>query len=70
MMRPSIFITQPIAQSAIDRMRSAAAVEWNPDPLHVMAKDELLAAARRCDILVCLLHDRVDGEVIRAALAG
>lgn len=68
-MRSRIFITQPIPASAIDRMRSAAEVEWNPDPLHVMTKDELLAAARHCDILVCLLHDRVDGDVIRAGPA-
>ena len=47
-------------------MRVAAAIECNPDPLHILTKDELLAAARRCDILVCLLHDRVDEDVIRA----
>jgi glyoxylate reductase len=34
-----------------------------------MTKDELLASARRCDVLVCLLHDRVDGDVIRAGPA-
>jgi glyoxylate reductase len=50
-------------------MRAAAAVESNPDPLHVMTKDELLAAARRCEILVCLLHDHVDADVIRAGPA-
>jgi glyoxylate reductase len=50
-------------------MRAAAAVECNPDPLHIMTKAELLAAVGHCDILVCLLHDRVDGEVIRSAPA-
>lgn len=64
--RTRIFITQPIATSAVERMRCAGDVEWNPDPLHIMTKDELLDAVRQCDILVCLLHDRLDADVIRA----
>ena len=47
-------------------MRRAAEVEWNPDPLHIMTKDELLDAVRNCDVLVCLLHDHVDVDVIHA----
>lgn len=65
-MRPSVFITQPVARSATERLRSIADVECNPDPLHIMSKDELCAAVRRHDILFCLLQDRVDGEVIAA----
>lgn len=65
-MAARVFITQPVAQSAIDRLRAAAAVEVNPDPLHIMTKPELVEAARRCDILFCLLHDRVDRDVIAA----
>ena len=65
-MRPLIFITQPIAAGAIERMRSAGAVTWNPDPLHVLTKQELLQAASNCDVLVCLLHDCVDSDVINA----
>jgi glyoxylate reductase len=61
-----VFITQPVAQGAIERMRRAGKVEFNPDPLHIMTKDELVAAVRRSDILVCLLHDRVDHDVIAA----
>jgi glyoxylate reductase len=65
-MRPRVFITQPIAQSAIERLRSVAEVEWNPDAVHIMTKDELRAAVRGADILYCLLQDRVDGDVIAA----
>jgi glyoxylate reductase len=65
-MRPRVFITQPISAGAVERMRRAAEVEWNPDSLHIMTKDELLDAVRRCDVLVCLLHDHVDGDVICA----
>lgn len=65
-MRPRIFITQPVAQSAIDRLRAVADVDLNPDPVHIVTKKELLDAVRSHDILFCLLHDRVDRDVIAA----
>lgn len=65
-MRPSVFITQPVAHSAIERLRAIAEVEWNPDSVHTPTKDELCAALRRHDILFCLLQDRVDRDVIAA----
>jgi glyoxylate reductase len=65
-MRPRIFITQPVAASAIERLRAVADVELNPDSLHIVTKSELLQKVPRLDILFCLLHDRVDGEVIAA----
>jgi glyoxylate reductase len=64
--RSRIFITQPVAKSAVERLRSAADVEWNADAVHIPNKQELLAAVRRSDVLFCLLQDRVDGEVIAA----
>jgi glyoxylate reductase len=65
-MRPRVFITQPVAAGAVERLRAAAEVRLNPDPLHIMAKDELISAVRGCDILFCLLHDSIDADVIRA----
>ena len=65
-MRHRVFITQPVAASAIARLQSLADVEWNRDALHVLTKDELIAAVREHDILFCLLPDRVDAEVIAA----
>jgi glyoxylate reductase len=65
-MQPRVFITQPVHPAAISRLETIAEVEWNRDPLHIMSKEELIAAARRADILFCLLQDRVDAEVIRA----
>lgn len=65
-MRPRIFITQPVASSAIARLQQVADVDLNPDPLHIVTRDELLAAVRSHDVLFCLLHDRVDVEVIEA----
>jgi glyoxylate reductase len=65
-MRPRIFITQPVAASAIERLRAVADVELNPDSLHIITKSELLEKVPRLDILFCLLHDRVDRDVIAA----
>jgi len=65
-MRPRIFITQPVHSSAIERLRAFGDVQWNRDPLHILTKGELIHAIRGCDVLFCLLHDRVDAEVIAA----
>ncbi|KPK20448.1 MAG: hypothetical protein AMJ67_01200 [Betaproteobacteria bacterium SG8_41] len=65
-MRPKIFITQPVSQSAIERLRAVADVTLNTDTAHIATKSELLNAVRDCDILFCLLHDRVDRDVIAA----
>ncbi|HZD62335.1 MAG TPA: D-glycerate dehydrogenase [Xanthobacteraceae bacterium] len=64
--RPRIFITQPIAKSAIARLRKVATVKVNPDASRIIAKKALVAAVRTCDILFCLLHDRIDRDVIVA----
>jgi glyoxylate reductase len=66
-MRPKIFVTQPIPEKALARLREVAEVELNPDPLHIITKPELIAALARNDYLFCLLHDTVDGEVINAS---
>jgi len=65
-MRARVFITQPVAARAIARLREVADVGLNTDPLHIPGKDELLAAARGHDILFCLLHDRIDRDVVNA----
>jgi glyoxylate reductase len=64
--RPRVFITQPVAASALERLRSIADVRFNPDPVHIATREELVAAARAADILFCLLHDTIDEEVIGA----
>ena len=65
-MRARVFITQPVAARAIERLREVADVDLNADPLHIPTRDELLAAVRSHDILFCLLHDRIDRDVITA----
>jgi glyoxylate reductase len=65
-MRHRVFITQPVAKSAIERLQAIAHVDWNHDAVHIMTKDELIDAVREHDILFCLLSDRVDADVVAA----
>ncbi len=64
MSRPRVFVTQPIAESALARLRQIAEVEVNPDSSKVIAKADLCAGVARNDILLALLHDRIDRDVI------
>jgi glyoxylate reductase len=63
-MAPKIFVTQPIPEQALSRLRGVAEVELNPDSTHIITKPELIAALERNEYLLCLLHDRVDAEAI------
>jgi glyoxylate reductase len=64
--RPRVFVTQPIAENALARLRVVADVEVNPDSSRVLDKAALIEAVKRCDILISLLHDTVDAEVLTA----
>ena len=65
-MRPRVYVTQPIAPSALERVRAAADVTINDDPLRIPAPSELAAAVRGADVLLCLLHDEVTAQVVGA----
>jgi glyoxylate reductase len=66
MSKPRIFVTQPIAESALNRLRAVADVEVNPDSSRVLPKDKLIEGVKRADILLSLLHDTVDRDVLTA----
>jgi glyoxylate reductase len=66
LMRPRIFVTQPVANSAIARLRKVASVTVNPDSSRIIAKPALIAAVKKCDILFCLLHDKIDRDIVTA----
>jgi glyoxylate reductase len=61
-----VYLTQPVAAQALARLREAADVTMNDDPLHTVTRDELVAGVRPADALFCLLHDRVDAGVLEA----
>jgi glyoxylate reductase len=66
MSRLRIFVTQPIAESALARLRPLADVEVNADSSKLISKADLCAGVARCDVLLSLLHDRIDKDVIAA----
>jgi glyoxylate reductase len=66
MKRPRIFVTQPIAKGATDRLRALGSVKIFPDDSRIMPKPKLIAAVKKCDILFCLLHDWIDKDVVAA----
>jgi glyoxylate reductase len=64
--KPRIFVTQPIAESALKRLREVASVKVYPDDSKIIPKTVLIGAVKKADILFCLLHDRIDRAVITA----
>jgi glyoxylate reductase len=64
--RPRIFVTQPVAKSAIARLRQVASVKINPDASRILNRRAMLGAIRQCDVLFCLLHDRIDAGLVAA----
>src|SRR5262249_21192902 len=64
--KPRVFVTQPVAESALKRLRAVASVRVYPDDSKIIPKSVLIAAVKKADILFCLLHDRIAGAVIAA----
>jgi glyoxylate reductase len=65
-MRPRVFVTQPIAESALVRLREIADVDVNQDSSRILAKPKLIRGVASSDILLSLLHDVVDRDVLAA----
>jgi len=61
-----VFVSQPIAPRALERLRSIANVKINADSSKIITKRRLIAAVKKCDILFSLLHDRIDCTVLAA----
>ena len=66
MAKPRVFVSQPIADSAMKRLRALASVKVFPDDSRIIPHRALIAAVRKADILFCLLHDKIDRAVIAA----
>jgi glyoxylate reductase len=66
MTRPRIYITQPIAESALARLHKVADVKMNKVSRRILDKKKLVAAVKKHDILFSLLHDTIDRDVLRA----
>jgi len=66
MAKPRIFVTQPICDSAMARLRALGSVKVYPDDSRIIPQSTLIAAVKKADILFCLLHDKIDAAVVRA----
>jgi glyoxylate reductase len=64
--RPRVFVTQPVSEQALKRLRSVARVTLFADSSRIIPKRTLIGAVRKADILFCLLHDKIDRDVIMA----
>jgi glyoxylate reductase len=64
--RPRIFVTQPISERALARLRAVAQVKVFPDSGRIIPKRTLIAEVRKADIVFCLLHDAIDRDVVIA----
>jgi len=64
--RPRIFVTQPIAASALERIKAVADVSVNLDSSQILPREALLAGVAGCDFLAPLIHDKIDGSIIAA----
>ena len=62
--RPRIFVTQPVSEHALARLRAVANVKVFPDSSRIIPKRTLLSEVRKADILFCLLHDTIDRAVL------
>ncbi|MGH6673351.1 MAG: 2-hydroxyacid dehydrogenase [Xanthobacteraceae bacterium] len=64
--RARIFVTQPVSEAALKRLRAVARVAVFADSSRIIPKRTLVAELRNADILFCLLHDKIDRDVITA----
>jgi len=64
--KPRIFVSQPVAASAIARLRALGGVKVFPDDSRIIPHRTLITAVKNADILFCLLHDKIDKAVIAA----
>ena len=64
--KPRVFVTQPIAESAMQRLRALGRVKVFADDSRIIPQRTLIGAVKQADILFCLLHDRIDRAVIAA----
>ena len=65
-MKPKIFVTQPIEESALKKLLTHLEVEVHPDVIQTITKESLLAGVPGKDYLLCRLGDQIDADVIAA----
>ncbi len=62
-MKPKIFVTRLLPRPAMDKLKEVFEVKVNPED-RVLSKQELIVGAKWCEILLCLLNDKIDAEIL------
>jgi glyoxylate reductase len=65
-LKPIIFVTQPIEESALKKLSQCMQVEIYPDAMKTITKDSLLQGIMGKDYLFCRLGDQIDADIISA----
>ncbi len=65
-----VFVTRRLPEGGTDPLLAAGHQVLGRDDDRAPSADELVAAARTADAIVCLLGDRIDGTVLRAGASG
>jgi glyoxylate reductase len=65
-LKPKIFITQPIEESALKKLLTHLEVDVHPDVIQTITKVSLLEGVPGKDYLLCRLGDQIDADVIAA----
>lgn len=66
MTRPNVYVTRALPEGALAKLRETCDVEVNPHD-RVLTKEELIAAVAGRDAVLCLITDKVDEDILRAA---
>jgi glyoxylate reductase len=64
--KPKMFVTQPIEESARKKLLLHLEVEIHPDLIQTITKESLLAGVPGKEYLLCRLGDQIDADVISA----
>ncbi len=65
-MKPGIFITRRLPEPVMDEISNHFTMNVNSHD-RALTREELLEGAQSCDVLLCMLSDRIDREVIDTA---
>lgn len=66
MNKPRIFVTQPLEESALQRLEAHMQVTVHPDASKSILKTDLIKGVAEADYLFCRLGDIIDADVIAA----
>jgi glyoxylate reductase len=64
--QPNVYVTRQIPQPAIDLLKTKCKVEVNPQD-RVLSRAELIEKVQGRDAVLCLLTDKIDEEILKAA---